>query len=88
MQLFCRHNKSDIHYSINDDGDSVHNELLESTKGEGDKKTPIIKKGSSKGNILKGSENSLLNLTDEELWLRKGMDEDGSFREGRYADRD
>ncbi len=35
-----------------------------------------------------GSENSLLNLTDEELWLRKGMDEDGSFREGRYAHQD
>lgn len=33
-----------------------------------------------------GSENSLLNLTDEEMWLRKGMDEDGSFREGRYAE--
>ena len=30
-----------------------------------------------------GSENSLL---EEDDWLRKGMDEDGSFREGRYAD--
>ena len=29
-----------------------------------------------------GSENSLL---DEDDCLRKGMDEDGSFREGRYA---
>jgi len=35
-----------------------------------------------------GSENSLLNLTDEDLWLRRGMDEDGSFREGRYAHQD
>ena len=28
-----------------------------------------------------GSENSLLNMTDEDMWLRKGMDEDGSFRQ-------
>ena len=27
------------------------------------------------------SENSLLNMTDEDMWLRKGMDEDGSFRQ-------
>ena len=40
----------------------------------------------SGGNPTRGSENSLLNLTDEDLWLRKGMDEDGSFREGRYSE--
>ena len=32
------------------------------------------------------SENSLLHLTDDEVFLRKGMDEDGSFREGKYAE--
>ena len=31
--------------------------------------------------VCLGSENSLLNMTDEDLWLRKGMDEDGSFRQ-------
>ena len=31
--------------------------------------------------VYLGSENSLLNMTDEDLWLRKGMDEDGSFRQ-------
>ena len=34
---------------------------------------------------VSGSENSLLNLTDEDEWLRKGMDEDGSFR-GNYIE--
>ena len=33
-------------------------------------------------NGISGSENSLL---EEDDWLRKGMDEDGSFREGKYA---
>ena len=37
----------------------------------------------TKGNPNRaGSENSLL---DEDDFLRRGMDEDGSFREGRYA---
>ena len=46
-------------------------------------KKPIVKNGSNLP--LRGSENSL--LTDDDLdLLQKGMDEDGSFREGRYAD--
>lgn len=75
-----RKNRSDIQYSIDDDTESLHKEL----EGE----TPIIKPSSHRrnGNLdnngdLKGSENSLLNMTDEDLWLRKGMDEDGSFRQ-------
>lgn len=76
-----RKNRSDIQYSIDDDTESLHKEL----EGE----TPIIKPSSNhrrNGNLdhngdLKGSENSLLNMTDEDLWLRKGMDEDGSFRQ-------
>jgi len=81
-------NRSEIQYSIDDDTESLHKELdpdLNTT-------TPIIKPSSNnkpKGNSsplasngdLKGSENSLLNMTDEDLWLRKGMDEDGSFRQ-------
>lgn len=73
-------NRSDIQYSIDDDTESLH-------KDPEDNKTPIIKPNRNNALIdpeIKGSENSLLNLTDDEdLWLRKGMDEDGSFR-GRY----
>ena len=63
------------------------------------RKNPIFRPKSSKGtnngynnvpthpngagrNGISGSENSLL---EEDDWLRKGMDEDGSFREGKYA---
>ncbi len=89
-------NRSDIHYSIDDDdedddeeGKSVHNDLL-----DGAGKKPIIRGSSSNGGLkkaggaggdLRGSENSLLNAEDD-LWLVKGMEEDGSFREGRYAE--
>ena len=43
--------------------------------------TPIIKPSGKKNynsqmsnssDLLKGSENSLLNMTDEDMWLRKG----------------
>jgi len=82
-----RKNRSDIQYSIDDDTESLHKELdpeLSTTR------TPIIKSSQRNGRNaspldtnadLKGSENSLLNMTDEDLWLRKGMDEDGSFRQ-------
>ena len=43
---------------------------------------PNQSNGVSSRNNISGSENSLL---EEDDWLRKGMDEDGSFREGRYA---
>jgi hypothetical protein len=46
--------------------------------------TPIYAPKTLKGlsEATKGSENSLLNLTDEDQWLGRGMDEDGSFRGG------
>ena len=75
----------------------MDNDLLDDGDNPNDSKRPIFapKNGKgkdsdpkrlSKADPVGGSENSLLNLTDEEIWLRKGMDEDGSFREGRYAD--
>ena len=73
--LSCR---SDIQYSIDDDTESLHKDA------DPESRTPIIKPSSrqlSNNSDLKGSENSLLNMTDEDLWLRKGMDEDGSFRQ-------
>lgn len=76
-----RANRSDIQYSIDDDTESLHKDL------DNDNRTPIIKPNSNRRSPLenhsdlKGSENSLLNMTDEDLWLRKGMDEDGSFRQ-------
>jgi len=39
--------------------------------------------GSKEG--ISGSENSLLTMTDEDEYLKRGMDEDGSFREGHYG---
>lgn len=52
-----------------------------------DSKTPIFTPRTLKNlnEYTKGSENSLLNLTEDELLLTKGFDEDGSFR-GRYAE--
>jgi len=73
-----RTNRSDIQYSIDDDTESLHKDA------DPESRTPIIKPSSrqlSNNSDLKGSENSLLNMTDEDLWLRKGMDEDGSFRQ-------
>lgn len=70
--------RSDIQYSIDDDTESLHKDA------DPESRTPIIKPSSrqlSNNSDLKGSENSLLNMTDEDLWLRKGMDEDGSFRQ-------
>ena len=86
-------NRSDIHYSIDDDdeddedGKGVENDLLD---GNGTVKKPIFRGSTSNGGLkkgndgLRGSENSLLNAEDD-MWLVKGMEEDGSFREGRYA---
>ena len=83
-----RKNRSDIQYSIDDDTESLHKELdpeLSTTR------TPIIKSSQRNGrnaspldtnaDLKACSENSLLNMTDEDLWLRRGMDEDGSFRQ-------
>ena len=74
----CLFYRSDIQYSIDDDTESLHKDA------DPESRTPIIKPSSrqlSNNSDLKGSENSLLNMTDEDLWLRKGMDEDGSFRQ-------
>jgi len=78
-------NRSDIQYSIDDEEEGLH----KGDDGDNTTTTPIIKpNGNNKRSSplasngdLKGSENSLLNMTDEDLWLRKGMDEDGSFRQ-------
>ena len=94
-------NRSDIQYSINDESDGdegeydVNNDLLDGGgKGDGNNgkiEKPIFR-GSSKNGGLKnavyggGSENSLLEGTDDLIRLTRGMSEDGSFREGRYAD--
>ena len=43
---------------------------------------PNHSNGTAPRKNISGSENSLL---DEDDWLHRGMDEDGSFREGRYA---
>lgn len=77
-------NRTDIHYSIDEDNDGKERSLLDPDKSGS---TPIFTPKTLKqlSDITKGSENSLLNLTDEDLWLRKGMDEDGSFR-GGYLD--
>ena len=79
MTIFtCLFYRSDIQYSIDDDTESLHKDA------DPESRTPIIKPSSrqlSNNSDLKGSENSLLNMTDEDLWLRKGMDEDGSFRQ-------
>ena len=86
-------NRSDIQYSINDESDGdegeydVNNDLLDGKDG---KEKPIFR-GSSKNGGLKhpvygGSENSLLEGTDDLIRLTRGMSEDGSFREGRYAE--
>ena len=92
--------RSDIQYSINDESDGdegeydVNNDLLDGG-GKGDNNGKIEKpifRGSSKNGGLKnavyggGSENSLLEGTDDLIRLTRGMSEDGSFREGRYAD--
>ena len=88
-------NRSDIHYSIDDDdedneddeGKSLNNDLLDGNSA----KKPIFRGSSTNGGLkkaadgLRASENSLLNAEDD-LWLVKGMEEDGSFREGRYAE--
>jgi hypothetical protein len=89
-----RKNRSDIQYSIDDDTESLHKELdpeLNTTtpiikpSSTHKLKNGDLQKGDSSplasNGDLKGSENSLLNMTDEDLWLRKGMDEDGSFRQ-------
>ena len=76
--VFLYFYRSDIQYSIDDDTESLHKDA------DPESRTPIIKPSSrqlSNNSDLKGSENSLLNMTDEDLWLRKGMDEDGSFRQ-------
>jgi hypothetical protein len=54
------------------------------SKGKSYTGIPTHSNGTSNGirGNISGSENSLL---DEDAWLGKGMDEDGSFREGRYA---
>ncbi len=89
-------NRSDVPYSVDDvggggdleGGNGTASDALLENGGDSAKKSPIYapKDPSSKKRPREGSESSLLNLTDEELWLRKGMDEDGSFREGRYAE--
>ena len=69
--------RSDIQYSIDDDTESLHKDMDPESATN---RTPIIKPSSGKmfnsnGNssdLLKGSENSLLNMTDEDMWLRKG----------------
>ena len=82
-------NGTDIQYSIDEDTDSLHKPL----DPYADDPKPIIKNGNTPKKsktidgkaAISGSENSLLNITDEDEWLKKGMDEDGSFREGHYA---
>ena len=90
-------NQSDIQYSIDDEIEGILPDKNGSS-GKKQKKNPIFRPKSSKGikngthvpshangtgrNNISGSENSLL---EEDDWLRKGMDEDGSFREGKYA---
>jgi len=86
-----RHNKSDIYYTTEqEDGDSIMNEqdnlpLNTSTPAT---RTPIFTPKTVRhlANMNKsgGSVGSLSLLEDDEF-LRRGMDEDGSFRE-RYTD--
>ena len=85
--------------SDGDEGEyDVNNDLLDGGGGggKGDNAGGKIEKpifrGSSKNGGLKnavyggGSENSLLEGTDDLIRLTRGMSEDGSFREGRYGD--
>ena len=90
-------NQSDIQYSIDDEIEGILPDKNGSS-GKKPKKNPIFRPKSSKQtnngyngvpttngngrNNISGSENSLL---EEDDWLRRGMDEDGSFREGKYA---
>ena len=76
--ILFSNSRSDIQYSIDDDTESLHKDMDPESATN---RTPIIKPSSGKmfnsnGNssdLLKGSENSLLNMTDEDMWLRKGM---------------
>merc|ERR1712029_133141 len=48
-------------------------------------KKPVSLNQTGSTGRISGSENSLLTMTDEDEYLKRGMDEDGSFREGHYA---
>lgn len=93
-------NRSDIQYSIDDEIDEDaqrETPLLDGSNASG--KTPIFGPNKAGPNVggtnnkknnlppggLSGSEHSLLNANDEDDWIKKGFDEDGSFREGKYA---
>jgi len=95
-----KHNKSDIYYVPADvDGDSIMNESDNFLLNDKTIKTPIIKENGAKNGAKKGalftqmedlikSENatgSRGSLFEDDDFIMKGMDEDGSFRE-RYAE--
>lgn len=83
-----KHNKSDIYYVPADvDGDSIMNEsdnFLLNDKIEN--KTPIFTPKTIRHlNKVESNTGSLGSLFEEDDFIMKGMDEDGSFRE-RYAE--
>ena len=83
-----KHNKSDIYYTT-EDGDSVMNEqdnLPLNTSTPTQARTPIFTPKTIRhlANMDKAT-GSVGSLLEDDEFLRRGMDEDGSFRE-RYAD--
>jgi hypothetical protein len=83
-----KHNKSDIYYTT-EDGDSVMNEqdnLPLNTSTPSQPRTPIFTPKTRRhlANVDKAA-GSVGSLLEDDEFLRRGMDEDGSFRE-RYAD--
>lgn len=82
-----KHNKSDIYYTT-EDGDSVMNEQdnLPLNTSTPTTRTPIFTPKTIRhlANMDKAT-GSVGSLLEDDEFLRRGMDEDGSFRE-RYAD--
>ncbi len=83
-----KHNKSDIYYTTENDGDSVMNEQdnLPLNSSTPTTRTPIFTPKTIRhlANMEKAT-GSVGSLLEDDEFLRRGMDEDGSFRE-RYAD--
>jgi hypothetical protein len=84
-----KHNKSDIYYMPdNMDGDSIMNESdnFPLTSSTPTKKTPIFTPKTIRHlNNMESTKGSVGSLLDDDEFLGKGMDEDGSFTE-RYAE--
>ena len=83
------------HGDVNDDGGNALTPIIKNGVSNGRAAASNGKKPVSLNNPaaaaagskdrISGSENSLLTITDEDEYLKRGMEEDGSFREGHYG---